>query len=86
MIKLTDILLNEEVTNQYPQYMYSSVGFGCHVCKFLNYNKDEGAYTCGNKNYQEYMKTHLLIDPTTKEPVTKENLNNLKKNIKNILF
>ena len=75
MIKLTDILLNEEVTNQYPQYMYSSVGFGCHVCKFLNYNKDEGAYACGNKNYQEYMKTYLLIDPTTKEPVTKENLN-----------
>ena len=71
MIKLIDILNEAKKEEKYPPYMYSPVGFGCHVCEFLNYNKDEGAYACGNKNYQEYMKTHLLIDPTTKEPVTK---------------
>jgi hypothetical protein len=73
MIKLTD-LITENNSEEYPPYMFSSVGFGCHVCKYLNYNKDEAKYTCGNTNYQEYMGTHFLIDPDTKEPVTKENL------------
>jgi hypothetical protein len=67
--------LNEETENsEYPPYMYSEKGFGCHVCKFLNYNKDEGKYTCANPNYQEYMGTYFLVDPKTKEPISKENL------------
>jgi hypothetical protein len=75
MIKLTD-LLKEEQSEEYPPYMYSSVGFGCHVCKYLNYNKDEDKYACGNTYYQEYMGTHFIVDPVTKEPVLKENLKN----------
>jgi len=67
--------LNEETENsEYPPYMYSEKGFGCHVCKFLNYNKDKGKYTCASSNYQEYMGTYFLVDPETKEPVSKENL------------
>jgi hypothetical protein len=66
--------LKEHEGEEYPPYMYSSVGFGCHVCKYLNFNKDEDKYTCGNTNYQEYMGTYFLIDPDTKEPITKENL------------
>lgn len=67
--------LNEEQEGEYPPYMYSPVGFSCAVCKFLNYNKDEGKYTCANSKYQEYMGTHFLINPDTKEPITKEYLN-----------
>ena len=57
--------LKEHEGEEYPPYMYSSVGFGCHVCKYLNFNKDEDKYTCGNTNYQEYMGTYFLIDPDT---------------------
>lgn len=73
MIKLTD-LLKENGSEEYPPYMYSKQGFGCHKCTYLNYNKDEAKYTCANENYQNYMGTHFLIDPDTKEPVAKENL------------
>jgi len=74
MIKLTDLLKENGAGS--PPYMYSSVGFGCHVCKYLNYNKDEGKYTCGSTEYQEHMGTHYLIDPETKEPVSKDKLKN----------
>ena len=66
--------LNEEQEQEYPPYMYSEKGFGCHVCKYLNFNKDEDKYVCSNTSYQEYMGTYFLIDPETKEPVSKENL------------
>jgi len=69
MIKLTDILKEHEEGEEYPPYMYSSVGFGCHVCEYLARNKDEDRWVCTNKEYQEYMGTHYLIDPETKEPV-----------------
>ena len=59
MIKLTD-LLNESPESSYPPYMYSPVGFGCHVCKY-HYIK-EGKHMCSNKYYQEYMGTDELID------------------------
>ena len=72
MIKLLDLLKENGAGS--PPYMYSSVGFGCHVCKYLTEN--EGKYTCGSTSYQEYMGTNLLIDPKTKKPVTKENLKN----------
>jgi hypothetical protein len=68
--------IKEEQSEEYPPYMFSSVGFGCHVCKYLNFNKDEDKYTCGNTNYQEYIGTHFIVDPETKEPVSKENLKN----------
>ena len=74
MIKLIDLL--KEDKNGSPPYMYSPVGFGCHVCKYLNYNKDEAKYTCSNADYQKYMGTYYLVDPETKEPVSKENLKN----------
>ena len=67
--------LKEHEGEEYPPYMYSSVGFGCHVCRYLNFNKDEDKYTCSNASYQEHMGTYFLIDPNTKEPITKENLN-----------
>ena len=59
MIKLTDIL-KEANDEQYVPYMYSSVGFGCHVCKFY-YVKNE-KYMCSNKKYQEYKGTAELVD------------------------
>jgi len=55
--------LNEEQEEQeYPPYMYSPVGFSCKVCKFIAFNKDEDRWVCSNKNYQEYMGTHYLVD------------------------
>jgi hypothetical protein len=74
MIKLMDLLKENGAGS--PPFMYSPVGFGCHVCKYLNYNKDEGKYTCGSTEYQEHMGTHFLIDPETKKPISKENLKN----------
>lgn len=67
--------LKEHEGEEYPPYMYSPVGFSCAVCKYLNYNKDEGKYTCANTNYEKHMGTHFIIDPETREPVEKENLN-----------
>lgn len=59
MIKLTD-LLNEKKEEQYIPYMYSPIGFGCHVCKF-HYMEDE-KHMCSNKQYQKYMGTAELVD------------------------
>ena len=58
MIKLVNIL--SEVSEVSPPYMYSPIGFGCHVCKF-HYIQDE-KHMCSSKNYQEYMGTSELID------------------------
>ena len=46
MIKLYNLL--KEHSGEEKPYMYSPVGFSCNVCSYLNYNKDEGAYTCGS--------------------------------------
>ena len=59
MIKLID-LLKEEKGEKYPPYMYSPVGFGCHVCEY--YYKEDGLHHCSNKEYQKYMGTNELID------------------------
>jgi hypothetical protein len=64
----------EEISKPAP-YMYSPVGFSCAVCKLQSYNKDEAKYTCASPNYQKHMGTHFLINPETKEPITKEYLN-----------
>ena len=57
MIKFSDIL-NED--KEYPPYMYSPIGFGCHVCKY-HYIEDE-KHMCSNKQYQMYMGTKELVD------------------------
>ena len=59
MIKLTD-LLKEDQSEEYPPYMYSPIGFGCHVCKY-HYIEDE-KHMCSNKQYQVYMGTKELVD------------------------
>lgn len=59
MIKLKEILLNEHEGEQ-PPYMYSRVGFGCHVCEY--YYKKGDKHMCNNKNYIEYMGTEELLD------------------------
>lgn len=53
MIKLTT-LLNESLESEYPEYMYSPKGFGCHVCHY--YKKENGQHICTNDHYQEYIK------------------------------
>ena len=72
MIKLIDIL-KEHAGEQKP-YMYSPVGFSCNVCSYLNYNKDEDAYTCGSTEYQEYMGTQYLVKEDGKTKLQKEDL------------
>lgn len=67
MIKLIDILKETEGEGEYPPYMYSSIGFGCHVCEY-HYMKEE-KHMCNNKYYKEYMNTEELINPKTKEPI-----------------
>jgi len=58
MIKLINIL--SEVSEVSPPYMYSPVGFGCHVCKF--YYKQDDKHMCSNASYQEHMGTSELVD------------------------
>lgn len=67
MIKLVDILKETEGEGEYPPYMYSSIGFGCHVCEY--HYQEEGKHKCNNKYYKEYMGTEDLINPKTKEPI-----------------
>ena len=43
-----------------PAYMYSPVGFGCHVCKF--YYVEDKKHMCGNSYYQKHMGTAELVD------------------------
>ena len=60
--------LEENGEGEYPPYMFSEEGFGCHVCKYVNFNKDR--WTCGNSEYKEYQKSkgieesraHYLLD------------------------
>ena len=60
MMKLLDILKEGNEAEEYPPYMFSPVGFGCHVCKYY-YVKDE-KHMCSNAKYQEYMGTAELVD------------------------
>ena len=61
MIKLINLLKEEE---SYKPYMYSSHGFGCHVCKF--YYKEDGVHKCNNEDYMKYMGTGELLDENKK--------------------
>lgn len=47
-------LLKETPGHEYPEYMYSPVGFGCHVCKY--HFQEEGIHKCSNDHYQEFIK------------------------------
>ena len=49
---------NEE--GEYSPYMFSPIGFGCHVCKYY-YVEDE-KHMCSNEEYQQYKGTSELID------------------------
>jgi hypothetical protein len=60
MIKLIDILKEQTQSEKSPAYMYSPVGFGCHVCKF--YYVENEKHMCGNSYYQEHMGTAELVD------------------------
>jgi hypothetical protein len=59
MIKLIDLLEGKQ-EEKYPPYMYSPVGFGCHVCEYY-YMEDKKHY-CNNKEYQKYKGTNELVD------------------------
>ncbi len=63
MVKLIDILKEHKEGEEYPPYMYSSVGFGCHVCEY--YYMDGDKHMCSNKEYQKHMNTNELINPKT---------------------
>ena len=58
MIKLID-LLKEGKGEKYPPYMYSPVGFGCHVCEY--YYKEDGLHHCNNKEYQKYILKSTIV-------------------------
>jgi len=57
MIKLVELL---KENGEYPPYMYSPIGFGCHVCKYYYVENDK--HMCSNKQYQEYKGTSELVD------------------------
>jgi hypothetical protein len=59
MIRLVD-LLQDKNEDSYKPYMYSPVGFGCHVCKF--HYQEDGVHKCNNTDYIDYMGTENLID------------------------
>jgi hypothetical protein len=65
MIKLVDLL--KENREEYPPYMFSPIGFGCHVCKY--YYVEDDKHMCSNKEYQKYIGTNELIDPKTGEQI-----------------
>lgn len=59
MIKLVD-LIKETEDSGYKPYMYSPIGFSCHVCKY--HYKEDGIHKCSNSNYKNYKGTAELID------------------------
>ena len=65
MIKLVDLL--KENKEEYPPYMFSPIGFGCHVCEYYYVEDDKHMFS--NKEYQKYIGTNELIDPKTREQI-----------------
>jgi hypothetical protein len=55
--------LNESPESDYPSYMYSPVGFGCHVCKY--HYLEEEKHMCKNEYYQKYISEQF---PELKDP------------------
>lgn len=62
-MKLLD-LIGEHAEEQKP-YMYSAVGFGCHVCEY--YYKRDGKHMCNNRDYIEWMGTEELVDESGRQ-------------------
>lgn len=65
MIKLLDILKEATQSEQSQAYMYSPVGFGCHVCQFYYVeweNEIQGKHMCSNSYYRDHMGTNELVD------------------------
>jgi hypothetical protein len=52
--------LKEHEGEEYPPYMFSKKGFGCHVCKYY-YMKDK-KHMCDNQSYKDYKGTAELVD------------------------
>ena len=50
MIKLVDLLEGKK-EEKYPPYMYSPVGFGCHVCEYY-YMEDDNIHKHGTQIQQ----------------------------------
>jgi hypothetical protein len=46
-------ILSKSSLENYPPYMYSPIGFGCHVCKYHYMEKDK--HMCSSKYYQKYI-------------------------------
>jgi len=67
VIKLVNILNEHEEGEEYPPYMYSSIGFGWHVCAY--HYMEEDKHMCKNKEYIKLMGTEELINPKTKKPI-----------------
>lgn len=58
MIKLSSLI--SEQKEEYPPFMYSPIGFSCHVCEY--YYKEGDKHKCRNEHYQEYRGTDELVD------------------------
>lgn len=52
--------LVNEGTETYVPYMYSPVGFGCHVCTF--YYMKGNKHMCNNLDYVKYKGSEELTD------------------------
>lgn len=65
MIKLYDLIKETEGGEKQPPYMYSSIGFGCHVCEY--YYKKENKHMCSNSSYKSYKGTNELVDENGKQ-------------------
>jgi len=59
MIKLIN-LIKESEDQEYKPYMFSPVGFSCHVCRF--HFIEDGIHKCSNTDYMNYMGTNELVD------------------------
>jgi len=53
----------------YKPYMYSPVGFGCHVCLYY-YQSDEGKHLCNNPDYVKYNKGSEELVDNNGDPIT----------------
>ena len=67
MIQLKTLLteMSPSERAEYPPYMYSAQGFGCHVCEY--YYKDQEKHMCSNKHYAKLKGTNELVDDRGKQ-------------------
>lgn len=66
MIQLKKLVENGAAERaEYPPYMYSAQGFGCHVCKY--YYKDQEKHMCSNEHYAKLKGTNELVDERGKQ-------------------